>query len=684
MWKQKKSYDKNSYHRAPKQHIAVEAYNDNKFESPSKPKYEDGSATLNNKAFRDLQNIGVIDVKADPNAELSYGSFPYTIIGKTCPVLDASYPGADNIDGNTIVMIQNDTTKSKLMNTFDAGVVVKTINYCYLPIRDSDVNLAMAGEMIKSIEQAVSFGWSTMLTQLPFFSSTYASAQHDLPIPTAQANSKAAGYYKVLIHYQCVLQALVAPISKYIELRSLEKELMRMSFRTEAPLITQLFGLFKKSSFIAEINTIGTVVLNEYFDKNWYQQTCTLCCVPSRKTKGMADPLLTLIGIHAIPDITIDSTVYNSASVLSTGATAALMDPDTFTISQGAVKLQELVTRICKLLNPAYILKFVRLMNRGLLPTGEGKVSTISAYAEQVKIMMSFIAAIAAAFSTNMSNVRTVLDKLSQSNLVYWTKGVPFFVDKIAQLEPHYNALLADVFKAAYSGADKVTYDSDTKRWRAWALRNKYEGIPEFDKRSGGSFLTFGLRQIVTTGLDMESSTGLIPIAFGSGQHDSKCMIVNRMGAALDVTSIAITDANVNANAYLARLNPLSTTALSVKAPEISFDTLNDASHPNKDAILSSALLQFIDNVFGYGNVKITTPTPTQNHANPVDQGTTPTGTDATPVDPVVYSTMNADYVAFLDIEISDVSNQIITYCRNYAPFRVDTPNGDRTIGFTR
>lgn len=649
----------------PHKNVAEEAYNDNHYEPPKKESFGSSSDTLQQKAYRDLSNIGVIDVKADPNAEMSYGAFPYTIIGKTSPVLDAAYPGYANIAGNSITMLQNDTTTSQLMNVIDVGVISKKINYNYLPIRDSEKNVALAGEMIKSVEQAVSFGFSTMLTQLPFASDSYYS---DLPIPAQYVVSgsginrvlaKPAGYYACLTHYQCVLQALVQPISKYIEIRSLEKELMRMSFRTEAPLITQLFGLFKKSSFIAEVNTIGTVVINEYFDRNWYVQNNTLQCVPSRKTKGMVDPLLTIVATPAIPRLKINSD-YDSDSVLATTTVANLLDPEDFNLKTGsAVKLEKLIENVCKLMNPAYILRFVRLMNRNSLPSGA--ISTISAYGEAVKTYLSYIARFAASFSTAMSNVRTFLDKLDQSGMIYWKKGVAFFVDKIQQLEPHYNALLNDVFAATFSGADKVVFDSATKRWRAWAFWNKYTGIPEFDRLSGGCFLTFGLRDIQSTDsaggtVDFNSSAGLIPILFSQAAGDTGSLIVSRTGASTSIDKGSITNNSLKTDHYLVRLNALNNATISLKQPLIDI-TISNAEAKAKFA---SAALLFLGNVFGYGSTKTTS------------------GGTATIVDRL----LDPDYVAFIDLEIEDVSNQMIVYARNYAPFRVDTPNGSRTMGF--
>lgn len=630
--------------------VAEEAYNDNKYVPPEPEKVTADSETLHKKAFRDLDNMRVIDVHADPNAELSYGSFPYTVIGRTNPVLDANYPGYENIAGNTITLIQNDTTKSQLMNLFDVGVIVKKLNYLYLPIKSNALNKAVAGEMIKNIEQAVSFGFSTMLTQLPFATATYVS---DLPIPTAQVGSKAAGYYSCLIHYQTVLQNLVRPVSNYIELRSLEKEMMRMSFRTEAPLITQLFGLFKKSSFVSEVNTIGSVVLNEYLDDNWYRQMNTLLCVPSRKTKGMVDPLLTLVGVHNIPSLTINGTEYDS-SKLKTGDTSKLLDPETFKLVEGSKSLEQLILDACKLMNPAYIFRFVRLLNHNGLAADA--IHTISAYGEGVKQHLAYIATLAASFSTAMSNVRTFLDKLSQSGMVYWKKGISFFVDKIVQLEPTYNVLLADVFKANYSGADKIIFDSDTKRWRAWAFWNKYEGVPQYDKVSGGCFLTFGLRDIQSTdsagqAVDFESSTGLIPVLFSP---ETSSMVVTRMGASSPITYESIDNAALAADHYLVRLNTLANTNLSVKQPIIT----TYYSNANERARFCSAALLFLSNVFGYGATKY--------NNNIVDRS----------IDP--------DYVAFVDMEIEDVSNQMIVFACNYSPFRVSTPNPSRTIGFKR
>lgn len=660
-----KGYRK-KFERKPKTNVTVEAYQDSRFSSPVKEKISSGSATLEAKAFRDLNNIRVIDVKADPNTEMSFGAFPYTIIGQTGQVVDAKYPGYDNISGNSIVEIQNNTNTSQLMNIFDIAAITKTINYNYLPIRDDAKNVALAGEFIKSIEQAVSFGFSTMLTQLAFTTDSYVT---DIPVPSEYITedegetiyAPSAQWYGALVHYQTVLQNAVMPIAKYIEMRSLEKEMMRMSFRTEAPMVTEIMGLFKKASFISVVNTIGTVAINEYFDVNWYKQINTLLCVPSRKTKGMVDPLLTLIGTHNIPALKIYkkddlvNPVYDYTE-MGCGSAAVLLDPEDYNFKQGAQSFRQLIENCCKLMNPAYILRFVRKLNAGtILPTGDYEVAnTTNAYVEGIIAYLKYISKNAAYFSTRMSDVRTFLDKMSNSGMVYWTKGTAFFVDKIEQLEPKYNALLNDVFQATYAGSDTITFDAATKRWRAFTLWNKYTGIPEYDRRSGGSFLTFGLRNISGTDsaggtVDFESSAGLIPVLFGSTTGN---IIVTRTGRTYSIVSESITNTTLNTDPYLVRLNPINMGNVSLKQPTITVDTADDA----KRARIVSSLLLFLGNAFGFGKVKYSTTN---------------------------YRTLDPDYVAFLDLEIEDVSNQMIVFARNYAPFRVSTPDGSRTMGFS-
>lgn len=685
------------------------------FSRPNSEKVSENSELLQIKAFRDLQNIRSIDVKADPYTQMSYGSFPYTIIGGTNRVEDATYPGSDNIAGNTVVQLQNNTTTSSLMNVFDTAVAVLTRNYLYLPIRANGANLAYLTEVCKSVEQAVSFGESTMLTELAFTTSFYDS---DMPQPTpyvpptdssgtAMTNQNyvsAWSYTVALIHYQTVLQNVVRPISKYVQLRSIEKEAMRMSFRTEAPTITQFYGLLKKKSLVASFNTLSTVVINEYFDSNWYQQSTMVDCYYSRKTKGMVNPLLSLVSVDAIPSLKIFASdsktlTYNSSSTLVTPGFKVtsydsegkpilkprqkVIDPDTFNVvafgdpvtdSTGKIvsytgwSLERLVLNVCKLLDVHYVLTWAR--QKRVDPSSVYASIDASAYVESIKSYLDAIIDIDTAFSAAMSDIRTFLDKLSQTNLVYWRKGVSFWIDdNINQIDPAYNVLVSNIFAANLSNGSTMEYDQGTKRWKLWTLWNKYEGIPNYDMKSGGSFLTFGLRTLVidTDVMSMEASEGLIPILFQRDDQVLKektniCTATSRSGKVIYLTYDSLTSKDVLENAYLSRLDPLNS-GVKIKMPTYTYVSDGSATTSRQIAALHSWVLQFISSVFGYGWIKVVNKATMMTSYVPI-------------IDP--------DYVCFLDDEIYDVSNDMIKFARNYAPFRVATPDGSRSMGFLK
>lgn len=71
-----------------------------------------------------------------------------------------------------------------------------------------------------------------------------------------------------LVFYQSILQNIAGVLAKYNQLRSLETHLVDMGFRREAPLTHKLFGLLKKKSFIAILNSLSNYLVGEYFDRD--------------------------------------------------------------------------------------------------------------------------------------------------------------------------------------------------------------------------------------------------------------------------------------------------------------------------------------------------------------------------------------------------------------------------------
>jgi len=628
--------------------------------TPKKETKSENSLTYQKKAFRDLQNVGMIEVKADPNTQTDKAGVPYPIISMTNKVIDAKYAGYDNISGNVLTRLQN-SNDSQLLNYFDTVSMNVRINYLYMCYQTSVTtnhnNLAVNREMLKAFNEALSKGYSTMLTQLPFYTNVVTSGLPEIPGLT-DAQADIYGKFGALIHYQTVQQNLVAPLAKYIQTMSLEAELAKMSYRREAPLITALYGLLRKKAFVATLNSIGTNIIGEYFDLNWYKQNNTLINVPSRKSKAMTDPLMTATATTFIPwckmkTPSAEIPYYDSTKTLK--VSGIFLNPDTWefegTTSVPVEKtLEQVVYILNRLLDQQTILTWARKLNHA--PSSVGTIQTPSAYYQQIVRLIEYINIMATGFVTNIADIRTFIDKLNDSRMVYWQKGIKLYVDRIDQIEVNYNVLLQNMISAYIGGAKSMTYDTATQRWQCTTLWNKYEGIAEFDRKSGGSFLTFGLRDLVLGQLSSTDIAMCLPILLAPelNEGSTKCVTTTRLGYIKQVTSDS--SSNILTNNVLSRLDPLKI-GYYVKIPVIDVSDISSSGDKPK---ICSAALQLLQNLAGYGKVKTA--------SNVFD----------TVCDP--------DYLCFIDVQLEDVSNEMITYCRNYSPFRVQTPDGKRTIGF--
>lgn len=647
-----------------------------KAEAPKKEHVSPDAEYYNYKAFRELQNVGNIETKADPNAAVTRGSYPYNIINKLNKVVDANYAGVNNIEGNSITRLQN-SGNSKLLNTYDVVTINERINYLYLCYKlDSTTNrnnMAANVEMVKAFEEAASKGYSTMMTQLPFFTQYVTT---DLPNEDADGHAiftgaKLQNYHKLgsLLHYQTVLQNAVAPLSKYIQTRSLEQTVLNMTYRRESQLITQLYGQIKKAAFIAQLNAIGTSIIGEYFDSNWYKQMNTIMFMASRKSNDMNAPLETSTATTHIPvcRMAVQAPApgadpvyyYNSEEHLK--VFGVFVDPDTFQqvdASVDGIPFEKAVYYLLRFLDVSTLLTWARAITTN--PSSVGVITSASAYYEQCLVrLINAINLCLTRFATYMTEIRTFIDKMEMSGLVYWNKGMYIDVSNIKVFDPDYNKILADLIAAYVGGSSHVTYDANTQRWQCWSLWNKYEGIPEFDRVSGGSFLTLGLRKLQSS-LNTTDVSYCLPILFGTELVDgaNKCLASNRLGIRVIVR---YSESTVTTNPILSRLDPLNI-QFSVKIPSISLDHVNAT---NAEVCASaSALSQLIQTIAGYGVVTVRSVT---------EQGAVQHIETTSVLDP--------DYLCFLDVQIDDLSNEMIQYCRNYSPFRVSTPNGKRTIG---
>lgn len=243
-----------NYYKKDRQFVTIEGKSDSGV--PVKPAPSSDSLTFQAKAFSDLK-YGVIATKADPQTSASTSSQPYAIIARTNSVIGGTYPGTSNLTGNILnqLMVSN---SSKLVNAFDSGSMTIKMNYLYLNLSNKTDPYAVNKYMGVAINEALSKTNAEMVTQLPFAS--YKVEIGNLP------NADIGNKLYVLALYQSVLQNTASVLAKYLQLMSLEKQLIDMGFNREANVTQELFALFKKAAFVAKFQALSTTLFGEYFD----------------------------------------------------------------------------------------------------------------------------------------------------------------------------------------------------------------------------------------------------------------------------------------------------------------------------------------------------------------------------------------------------------------------------------
>lgn len=597
---------------------------------PSKPTHNGESKYIAEKGFRDLRYSGVIATKADPQTTATTASQPYAIIASTNRVKDANYPGDDNLTGNVVTQLMT-SNNSKLMNNFDSGRLEISVNYLYLNYDDSPKTPHAANKyMGAAINEALSRTNSEMLTNLPF-------AQYTVETKCASMDNSNHGY--VVLLYQTILQNCATILGKYVELMSLEKHLIDMGYNREAYFTIELFGLLKKKAFVQKLNALSVFIQGEYFDQDWYKQINVLTLMPSRKSFSIRDPLLTIKSSHRIPSLSVK---LNGTDLFST---------DSFKVSVGtnADKKDYTMEDLCKLItarfDQASVLDWARNNYSG------ARTRTAVSYFNEIVSYIDYATMIMSRFSSLMSDTRTYLDVMNKLGLNNWKQGTTFDVSAISNIEPSYNVIVANVFKAYLASPTQISWDAVVQRWQFYSFWDEFTGIATYDKYSGGSFLTFSVRDIqLPNGVELDSSELLVPKLFSV--REGSVILVSRQGYLMPVSTITYTTAQINANNVLARLNSLPSIATSIRMPSV------NVSASGSIPFVASAAFEVLQTVAGIGQIVYGAGANDYNIA------------------------IDRDLISLIDIQMNDVTNAMLSFCRAYSPFKVWLSNGSRTIGF--
>lgn len=588
--------------------------------------------TFANKTFSGLGLETAFTPKANPYTQAAEASYPYPLVARPNRIIENNYGEKSNLIGNILPQLLNNT-QSKMLNYYDSALIRLSINYRHLAYNPDKTNAhnckrrAYNVEMQKAFDEALSKGYAETFTQLPVFLWNWSYSGN---AEWTGISGPLAG----LLSYQIFLQKIAGVVQAYNKALAMESHLKRMAFNRESPLLDNIYGLLKKSSFRNMMKTVASLISGEYFDTDWMKVVSPFTQVPSRFSSAIYAPLL---------DVT---THYTMPRVIATVGEDPVTVFDSNAWTLGSTAIDDLVLK----LTPHYLLQWARLTMQGV-NTG----LTAIGYFNQLETHLNSILSTAAVFKSQVVDLRTLIDVFQRVGMTRWQKGLTLTVADGAQYDPVYNKTLNDIYASYLAGSGSFIYNSTTRRWGFYSLWDASYGIPEYDKKFGGLQLLTAVKAIPNDG---SGGTAYLnnkyllpqlfePISFYRYQvfpnlaaFGSPAAIVAQNRYGYDVGIYSPAEGSISSNAVLARLDALGTGILS-RIPtaagqeyKIGTTSFTSAEH--------SAMLNFVESVFDLGRVR--------------------TGTST-----YEYS-INDDMIAFIDVEIDDSSNEMVTYAKTTGP----------------
>lgn len=596
---------------------------------------------ISSKALRDLPKSGSsITPKVDPYTQVLPESVPYALLNSLNRPIGGQYGGDDNLDGgNTRQYLTSET--SNFLRDFDSMVMFAPINYRYLPISDDDTvrGKQFTNEMIKAITEVLSLASATTFTSLAAYQ---YEVESDIPTgtysfenpKTTWYGSDAAGLYEWMIHYQVVLQSIAQAMMYFNKFRNNMGEMMRMSWNRETPRLNSFFGLMKKKSFISQWQSLAYTVEGEYFDYAWMQQFNMVGAIISRRADALTEPLLEIACHHIVPSLTLklgSATIYSSAELDSIMSEIG----SSFTGSYQFTTFEGAMSTLAMLLSVNDTLSWVRNDTNTATVSEQERFNMIQDIVQGLNACMNY-------FKPAMADLRTLLDVLGRVGVNQWSKSVKLAVVSDTDTKAYRNMIVEDLFAMVGGGSQNISWNSTTYRWSGYSIWNMYKGIPEYDSKSGGAFLSFSTKARLES---TDDSVAYMPIFFNTF---SNILATDRLGNSVTITTAT---AKASANPNTARLNPLQAMDIVIRFPyTASWGSLNTVSQ--------SKLANVCTKVFGLFLMQA--------------------ASSVTATSPVMVET---DNLCFIVYEIEDLSNEMISYARSNGPFKVNTIDNSR-IGF--
>lgn len=605
-------------------------------------------------------------VKADPYQASLPMSTPYNILAPFLKKVGGNYKGESNIDGGNIQQYANSTT-SKMLDYFDSFRMKLKLNYRYLPNESIEapsgsgkyLGKALVDEMRKSIAEAVSVLQSTTFTSLAINS---FAVETDLPLGSGETVNIANGeteikaytsttdvIYAMSIYYQEMLQEGLSVMNWHNSFRLKQGTAIKNAWGREVPNLNSFFGLMNKKAFLSLLNSINLSFEGEYVDKDFMEQINYLSFMPSRRSNAITDPVLELQVKLAHPSKFKIYVLGSNGKIVNTDDTPFYDDAKlglNITVD-GETKFVN-YWDVCDSLKDYLSLEATQRWARGSYTPG-GISGTDNARYNLIKTYFDVIIASFVYFKPLWADYRECLDIMTRTGTLSWTKGFRPSITQDTDAQLFSNLIVDDIYRMVLSGNDVLTYNDATKRWQTFSQWNMYTGIPEYDSKEGGAFITFSSKDF--SGIaSVSEQIEYLPIMFDPQPSSNNIYVVgvSRKGSVCNITYDSV---NMSENRILQRLAPLSSQSdLKIRVPYLRYT--NNSSLTDSER---STLYKTLTQIFGMCKVALTETT-----------------TDMA---------LDPDILAIYQIEINDITNEAITYARANAPFR-GTTSEQGLLGF--
>lgn len=651
---------------------ATDTYGEDKAKGiPNEGSLDYGMST---KAMRGLPK-SAYSVLADPYEASLPTSKPYPILTTFNKKVGGSYAGGQNLDGGNVLQYPN-STRSSFLKITDFMRLKIDVNYRYKGMRlaslpntegpdDVYVTSGLIDQARSAISEATSVLSTTTFTQMAIWDYVIET---DLPMGKAKRKAVTIDsethyvytnindvIYAALTFYQLVIQDSANMINWINSFRLKQGVMLDRSWNREVAILNGLFSMFNKKAFLGILDGICLQFPGDYVDVDWVKQMNMMNTMPSARSNAMFDPVLELQTRCVHPSVfkmyiksgnqyillfdMNDDFNKNCPQVISDNPSAPSDWKKTF---------WNAIDDVMDFMSAQNTMQWARNQN--------GDSENTTQRFNLVKWNLDVVTLCLTTFKTLFNDIRDTLDTLSRTGLNTWTKGFRPSVTRDTNAPLFDNSIVADIYKTVMSGADTLVYNEDTKRWRFFTLWNMYNGIPEYDAKVGGCFLSMSAKELSIES-DSDDTRQYLPIAFFKGTDaavSSNTPVVyatTRSGHDIVLTTKSVTMANTTG---LKRLVPLpSQASLKLRVPYL--DTANSGHDKALDDEVKCYLDKTLLQIF--------------NVCESAETGDT--------------YLVDSDIIAIYQVEIQDITNDAIAYARLTGPFKGAVSDHDE-IGFSK